>query len=517
MNVLIWQNVFFNNIPTYISLINEALANEFPLEPLSNHIKVQGGYSFKANEYRSEGIPIIRISDFQDEKIDLSSVRYYKEEKAFDKFELFPGDIIIAMTGGTIGKLAIVQEGLGKLYLNQRVGKFSIINKNEFEPEYIYWLARGIQDKVKNLGYGGAQPNIGNSQIEALRFSFPSKKIQLKIIEFLNDIKENKLKSKIYFNEVVENKIKKYQSAGVNLFTVLEECDNQQTHLQLLRQAILQEAVQGKLTKQNKDDEPAAKLLQRIKTEKQKLIAAGKLKKEKELPPITEDEIPFELPMGWVWCRLGEIGNIMDGAIIDGPFGTSIDVKRDYITEGIPVIRMMNIKPYRFLTNELKFVSENKFEELKRYNIQPADIVFSKVGAGIGEACIVPETIKIAMISTTGVTRFRVGQIVDPLYLCHFLNSYKPEFIRLASTTAQPFLNMATIKRVLFPLPPLSEQHRIITKVQQLLQIVNQLEQQVAHSQAQTGQLLQAVLKEAFSNTGKVYEENEMMTMAAEE
>ena len=66
-----------------------------------------------------------------------------------DKFQLFAGDIIIAMTGGTIGKLAIVQDGLGKLYLNQRVGKLSVINENEFEPEYVYWLARGIQNKVK--------------------------------------------------------------------------------------------------------------------------------------------------------------------------------------------------------------------------------------------------------------------------------------------------------------------------------------------------------------------------------
>ena len=67
--------------------------------------------------------------------------------------------------------------------------------------------------------------------------------------------------------------------------------------------------MQGKLTQQNKDDEPADKLLQRIKAEKQKLIATGKLKKEKELPPITENEIPFELPKGWVWCRLGEIAS----------------------------------------------------------------------------------------------------------------------------------------------------------------------------------------------------------------
>src|SRR6185312_13110540 len=112
---MVWEKVFYNNIATYISLINEELKEEFPLEPLSNHIKVLGGYAFKAADYRAAGIPVIRISDFQDEKIDLSGVKYFEEDKVYDRFQLFAGDIIIAMTGGTIGKLAIVQDGLGKL------------------------------------------------------------------------------------------------------------------------------------------------------------------------------------------------------------------------------------------------------------------------------------------------------------------------------------------------------------------------------------------------------------------
>ena len=93
-----------------------------------------------------------------------------------------------------------------------------------------------------------AQPNVSNGQIETLEFPFPNKKIQLKIVEFLNDFKGNKLKDNVYFNEDVEQKIKKYQTAGVNIFTVLEECSIQQTYLQQLRQSILQEAVQGKLS-----------------------------------------------------------------------------------------------------------------------------------------------------------------------------------------------------------------------------------------------------------------------------
>ncbi len=509
---MIWQNVFFNNIPTYISLINEALADEFPLEPLANHIRVQGGYSFKANEYRNEGIPVIRISDFQDEKIDLSSVRYYKEDKAFDKFELFSGDIIIAMTGGTIGKLAIVQEGLGKLYLNQRVGKFVLISKKEFESEYVYWLARGIQDKVKNLGYGGAQPNVGNSQIEGLRFSFPPKRTQLKIIEFLNDLKTNQLKEKIYFNNQVEKKIKKYQSLGVNLFEALEECNQQQTHLQQLRQAILQEAVQGKLTPQNKNDEPAEKLLQRIKAEKQQLIAAGKLKKEKELPPITKDEIPFELPKGWVWCRLGEIINLVSGVTLGKTY------KEELIQ--VPYLRVANVQRGYVDITHLKELAVPK-SEIEKYALKNGDLVMIEGGDWdkVGRCAIWNAEVK-PCIHQNHIFRIRFYGHISNHWAELFLNS--PVARRYFESCSKQTTNLASINKTqltntLVPLPPLAEQHRIVTKVQQLLQMTNELEQQVAQSQAQAQQLLQAVLKEAFTKKPVMYAANDLLTLAAEE
>src|SRR3989344_4992305 len=182
---------FFMCLPTFINLINRELSKKYPLEPLGKHIKILGGYAFKSSQYKLEGIPIIRISDFQDEKLDLSNVKYYEENPEYDKYSLIEGDIIIALTGGTIGKLGIVQNGLGKVYLNQRVGKFYTLHPKEFYGKYIYWLARGIQEKVRSFGYGGAQPNISGKQIEELEFSIPNKNLQEKIVGFLEDLKNN--------------------------------------------------------------------------------------------------------------------------------------------------------------------------------------------------------------------------------------------------------------------------------------------------------------------------------------
>ena len=186
------QKVFYNNLSTYLNLINNYLSKEFRLEKLGRYIKILGGYAFKSSQYQEKGIPVIRISDLQNEKIDLSNVKYYEEKPEYNKYKLFEGDIIIAMTGGTIGKLGIVQKGLGKLYLNQRVGKFKILKPQQFFRRYIYWLARGIQERVKGIGYGGAQPNISGRQIGEMKFPIPDKNIQKLVVGFLEDLQNNR-------------------------------------------------------------------------------------------------------------------------------------------------------------------------------------------------------------------------------------------------------------------------------------------------------------------------------------
>ena len=161
-----YNTIFYNSVGSYVQRINVYLSHSIESEPLSNHIKIAGGFAFKSADYVSNGIPVIRISDFSDERIILESVKFYKESEQLKKYELKNGDIIIALTGGTIAKLGIVQKGIGKLYLNQRVGKFEILNPAIFENEYVYWIARSVQTIIKELAWGAAIPNVSPKQIE---------------------------------------------------------------------------------------------------------------------------------------------------------------------------------------------------------------------------------------------------------------------------------------------------------------------------------------------------------------
>ncbi len=286
------------------------------------------------------------------------------------------------------------------------------------------------------------------------------------------------------------------------------EIQTQKQLLSQLKQSILQEAIQGKLTadwrEQNPNTEPSSELLIRIKAEKAKLIKDKKIKKEKVLPPITNEEIPFELPDGWVWCRLGEVGNATSYPFVDGPFGSSIDTKTDYVESGVPVLRMMNIKPFNFISTPFKYVKEEKYQKFKRHNVLPGDILFAKVGAGIGESCIVPDDFNYGMLATTGITRIRVGQIVLNTFLCYFLNFNISNFMAMARQSSQPFLNMTQVKSFLFPFPPFAEQKAIVEKVESLMQKCHALEQEIQTSESNAQMLMQAVLKEAFEGKQEV-------------
>jgi restriction endonuclease S subunit len=485
-----WETVFYNSVGTYVQYINIQLSKEYALEPLSNHLKIVGGYAFKTAEYKNQGIPIIRISDFNNEQIVLKDVVYYQESKELDKYQLIEGDIIIALTGGTIAKLAIVQAGLGKIYLNQRVGKFQALNPAEFEVEYIYWLARSIQSIIKNLAWGAAIPNVSPKQIEELKFPFPTKDIQRGIIEFLNDLKNNILKDdKVYFDEIIENEIILLQEKQLTTSTISTELTHQLTLVKKLRQQLLQDAVQGKLVEQNKKDEPASQLLKKIKAEKEKLIAEKKLKKEKELPPIKPEEIPFEIPDNWVWCRLGEIIQYTE----------NLDIQKHHSLDTIiNYIDIDAIDNQKQVIREVKQKSVGELSTRARRVLKKGYIMYSTVRPYLKNIAV----IDIELENFIGSTGFNVFQtiLVDTKYVFNFLltptlnDKYKEMMVGFNS----PSITNEQFEQTLFPLPPQAEHIRIVQKLDELMLYCNELEASIKQSESQNEKLLQQVLREAL-------------------
>ncbi|MDO5123263.1 MAG: restriction endonuclease subunit S [Eubacteriales bacterium] len=239
-----------------------------------------------------------------------------------------------------------------------------------------------------------------------------------------------------------------------------------------LRQSILQQAIQGKLTERAPDDEPAYNLVARIMADKEALLKAGKIRKEKALLPISDDEKPFEIPETWEWVRLSDICNISDGT----------HQTPKYVEHGVPFISAQNVKPYRFIPEVHRDVS---WEDYLEYNkvVAPAkgDILMTRVGAGIGEAAIIDQDFEFSIyVSLTLIKRY--GDELNMEYLLHVLNS--PQGRKLASRktlgkgASQGNLNLVFIREFVVPIPPLAEQQRIVDRVNELLTVCDGLKQE---------------------------------------
>ena len=491
-----WEKVFYNQISAYIEKINQFLSTHYEVTRLGNYIKIVGGYAFKSSNYRNIGIPIIRISDFQNEKIVLDNVKYYEENQNLSKYKLFEGDIIIAMTGGTIGKLAIVQENLGKLYLNQRVGKFEVINHEKFVQEYVYWIARGVEERIKKLAWGGAQPNVSNKQIENMDFILPSKEIQSKIISFLNDLKNNKLKQNYYFDEKCEKYIINLQYNGINLNNIQIETSAQQSLLKQLKQTILQEAIEGKLTAKwrakNPDIGKAKELLEQIKKEKEKLIKDKKIKASKPLPPINEDEIPFDIPQNWEWCRLGDISFVGTGA-------TPLTSEPKYYNGDINWITS-SATGADFVTEAETKITELALKETNCQIYPIGTLVIAMYGQGKTRGQIT----ELMIDSATNQACAAISIYLKDKALNQFIKKYFQkiylEIRELASGGAQPNLNMQKVKDTMIALPPLEEQKEIVATIEKLFTLCNELESEINQNKTTVDNLMVTVLKESFEN-----------------
>ncbi|MFI3300449.1 MAG: restriction endonuclease subunit S [Candidatus Gastranaerophilales bacterium] len=233
-----------------------------------------------------------------------------------------------------------------------------------------------------------------------------------------------------------------------------------------LKKAILQYAMQGKLVEQDPTDESASELLKRIKAEKEQLLKDGKIKKEKPLPPIAKDEIPYELPQGWEWVRLGSI-------LIKLTDGTHYTPK--YVSFGVPFLSVKDMSSGKLDFSNTKFVSEIEHKELfKRCNPEKGDLLVTKVGT-TGVPVIVDTDIEFSLFVSVALMKFNQS-LVDVQYLYHLI--YSPLLSEQAKNNTKGVGNknwvLDKIAKSIIPLPPLEEQKRIVEKLEQILPLVDE-------------------------------------------
>ncbi|MCK0137235.1 restriction endonuclease subunit S [Arenibacter sp. S6351L] len=462
-------------------------------------------YGYNASALQSGKNKFLRISDITDGKVDWDTVPFCDCSDE-DTYLLNRNDLLIARTGGTTGKSFIINNPPDKAIYAGYLIRIRANKENNpeflnlFLNSYVYW------SQVVSMNKGEFRPSVNATKLKDL--------IVPKIdIEIQRDaVKISKCFSVDGFEEL-ENNIQRVLNDFEKSQEIIKQIRSQEKSVELLKQSILQEAIQGQLTADwrtkrtlsGAEVEPASELLKRIKAEKAQLIKDKKIKKEKALPPILEEEIPFEIPEGWVWCRLGEI-------LLYSDSGKSPQCeKRPANKNEWGVLTTTSIQSGYFLEKENK-VLPAKFSINLSQKVEENDILITRAGPlnRTGISCKV-NSIKSNLILSDKTIRLKhVPGLIAPDFLVSLLNSNSIRALLIPNMTgmaeSQVNISQGNIKSTTIPLPPFEEQKAIVEKVELLMKKCQGLEEQIKTSEADAQMLMQAVLKEAFEGKQEVVE-----------
>lgn len=330
------------------------------------------------------------------------------------------------------------------------------------DPNFLYYLILYLSYLIPEKGYARHY-----QYIEKANVAIPPVEYQFKLVK----------KIKYLFSEIEE------------ALTVL---DSAKKKLELYKQSILTAAIRAKLVPQDPNDEPASALLEKIKAEKEALIRAGKLKKEKPLPPINQEEVPFELPQGWVWARLGDIGVLARGK---SKYRPRNDPKL-FVNGKYPFVQTGDIaasanSDFKVLTFK-NYYNDFGLAQSKLWKEGTLCITIAANIAEIGylgfDACFPDSIVAFESVYENIITQ----------YVFVYLLATRKEIESFAPATAQKNINLGILNELKIPLPPINSIKKIISKVKSALNISNDLELDLKKNFDLEKLLKLSILKDAF-------------------
>ena len=372
------------------------------------------------------------------------------------------GDILLARYGASLGKVFWAEDGAYNVAMAKVI---SLFDASEIDRDYLFlFYHSSIYQNVIFGNSRSAQAGFNKEDLSQLLFPIPplneQKRIAAKYFELLPYIK-------------------RYGKAEEHLTTL------NTTFPEALKKSILQEAVQGKLVPQNPDDEPASVLIERIRAEKQALVKAGKIKKDKhESVIITRDkipyeiidgkerciadEVPFEIPVSWEWVRCSTLGAIIRGSGIK---------RTETVQHGLPCVRYGELyTTYNTsFTETISFIPKELFEQCKQ--ISCGDVLFTLTGENKPDIAKTVAYLGDSPVAVGGDLAYWTHHGMNPLYLVYFMSSPYAigRKVNLATGDIIVHISGDKVGSFLIPVPPLAEQDRIVEKIEELMQYCDKL------------------------------------------
>ena len=412
------------------------------------------GRAFKPSDWTDTGLPIVRIQNLNNQNSPYNLYNGFVEPE----YQLYGGELLFAWSG-TPGTSFGAHIWCGKeAVLNQHIFRLDFSEKVIYKPYYMYALNQRIGELIKAAHGSAGLQHVTKGVFENTLIPIPPYKEQIRIVNKLNQ-----LAPAFSSYSKISNSIKKLN----NEFP------------EKLKKSILQDAVQGKLVPQDPADEPASVLLERIRAEKEQLIKAGKIKRDKhesvifrrdnsyyekvdEIERCIDDEIPFEIPESWEWCRLKSLTeNITSG---------SRDWAKYYSTTGAAFLRMGNLSKNSFdlRLEHIQRVTIPSKAEGTRTSLQSGDLLFSITG-DVGMLGLIPDGFEKAYINQhTAMIRF-LPEMRNKYIPYLLLTDYAQKFYNANQHGIKNSFRLDSIGELLVSIPPEKELFRILQRISLVL------------------------------------------------
>lgn len=464
-----------------------------------------------AKYYSDSGAKFVTMSNLSRESYSLrmDNMRYVNPplDGEGSRTKLEENDLLISITG-EVGNLALIPSSFGEAYINQHtcLVRFMPVLRNRYLPEF-------MKSPCAKFQFNAPQRGIKNSfrlgDVGELIVSLPPENEQHRIVSKVDELMalcdqlEQCSESQLAAHQTLVEALlatltdsadaDELAKSWARLSTHFDTLFTTEASLDALKQTILQLAVMGKLVPQDPSDEPASALLERIAAEKARLVKEKKIKKEKPLPAISENEKPFELPQGWEWCHLKDIITIMDAGWSPAcPPESSPDID----TWGVLKTTAVQTLEYREYENKVLDKTKTPRPE---YEVMVGDILITRAGPKnrVGISCLVEKTRPKLMISDKIIRFHLVEAGLSERFISLCLNAGATavyiDYSKSGMAESQMNISQDKLKLAPIPLGPIKEQNHIMDRVDQLMTLCDQLK-----SRLQTNQQTQLALAESL-------------------
>jgi type I restriction enzyme S subunit len=436
--------------------------------PLGEYLYLKNGYAFKSNSYVAKSddtVPVIRISDIDGKIAHDEAAIHVKKADVVDGFEIKNGDLLIAMSGATTGKVG-VYKGSEPAYQNQRVGNLKLHSNEHGSPKYKNHLIASLTPDILKIAYGGAQPNISGKAIEELLVALPplaeQKQIAQKLDELLAQV--DTLKTRL---EAIPKILKRF------------------------RQSVLAAAVSGRLTAEWRGS--SSSKIQKIELNDLESFWVDKYKAQNrkfKLPNIASPEFEIQdLPDSWLGTQLGYVFDVYVGA-------TPSRTDQRFWGGSVSWVSSSEVAFCRIKSTKEK-ITEHGLSAASTHVHPKGTVMLAMIGQGKTRGQVAILDIEACHNQNTAALRIP-NKFALSEYLYFYLSKQYEETRRVGGGNNQQALNKATVQSLNFPLPPLEEQTEIVRRVEQLFAYADQIELRVRDAQARVKHLTQSILAKAF-------------------